>query len=278
MSMVFTIPHFEMEDCIPGTVVYPPGGKYGPRINREIQLVLLHSGSMEVNIDGTEHKVKPGYAMLILPGQTVSITFSKHSDSWHRWVSLTPIIDIRQLVPELFNLPLLCPISWSLNQLIDLMLNQQRLDTLAYRTLQRTFGLAAIQIYAEDSQYRASPDNHPALLTVKSFIGNQFKQKLDLAHLAQSANISPSHLIRLFREHEGISPVQYLWLFRVERGLELLRTTGLSVGEIANQCGFSSLFHFSRLVKKRTGETPTEIRALFWSGDHHRIPNEEESS
>lgn len=81
---------------------------------------------------------------------------------------------------------------------------------MAYHSLQRTLGLAAIQIYAEDSQYRSSPDNHPAILAFKSFIGDQFKESMNLADLAQSANISPSHLTRLFRKKQGISPIQYL--------------------------------------------------------------------
>lgn len=128
--MDMAIPHFEMEDCIAGTVVYPPGGKYGPRVYREIQLVILHSGSMEVNIDGTVHKVKQGHVMLILPGQTVSITFTKVHESWHRWVSLPPVINIHGIIPELFNLPFICPISLYLNQLIDLMLNHNGLSQL----------------------------------------------------------------------------------------------------------------------------------------------------
>ncbi|WP_171643763.1 helix-turn-helix domain-containing protein [Paenibacillus phytorum] len=267
MRSFLKIPHFEMNRCMAGTVIYPISGKYGPRLYNEIQLVLLHSGSMEVDIDGNLFKVSMGHVLLILPGQTVSIQFSKLSESWHRWVTITPMINIMEIVPELYQLPLVCTLSSSLNQLIDLMLNYQSFATTDYDSF-HILGLAAIQIYADDCQNRSSAIKNPEILTVKSYIGDHLNQKINLEKLAQIANISPSHLIRLFRENEGSSPIQYLWTIRIERGLELLRTTGLSIGEIASQCGFSTLFHFSRLVKRKTGKTPTEVRALQWSGQY----------
>ena len=35
-----------------GEVTYPPGGTLGPRRQHDVQLVLLHSGSMTVWVDG----------------------------------------------------------------------------------------------------------------------------------------------------------------------------------------------------------------------------------
>lgn len=267
MRSELDIPDFEVEHCVAGTVVYPPGGKYGPRFYRDIQLVLLHSGSMEVDIDGQSYKVRPGHVMLLAPGQTITILFHKHEDSWHRWITLAPTVDIRGGVPALYALPRVIPLSSTMNQLVDLMLNRQNDPTAAYGRLQIDFGLAALRMYAEDCIRRDTPLSHPAILAVQSFVGEKYGGKLELSHMAHSANVSPSHLIRLFRERVGISPMQYLWNFRLERGLELLRTTGLTVGEIADRCGFSNQFHFSRMVKKRTGKTPTGYRAEYWTGD-----------
>lgn len=46
MNETGSMPTFEVKDCYAGTVIYPPGGTYGPRQQVEIQLILLHSGTM----------------------------------------------------------------------------------------------------------------------------------------------------------------------------------------------------------------------------------------
>ncbi|MDQ0900356.1 MULTISPECIES: AraC family ligand binding domain-containing protein [unclassified Paenibacillus] len=70
-----------------GTIVYPPGGRYGPRIQPDIQLVFLHTGSMEVAIDGVHFRLEPGNVALLKPGHIEYFTFADEQDSWHRWVA-----------------------------------------------------------------------------------------------------------------------------------------------------------------------------------------------
>ena len=48
-------PSLVVESANAGTVVYPPGGKFGPRIQQDLQLVMLHTGSLEIDIDGIGH-------------------------------------------------------------------------------------------------------------------------------------------------------------------------------------------------------------------------------
>ncbi|MCS7062178.1 MAG: helix-turn-helix transcriptional regulator, partial [Anaerolineae bacterium] len=76
--------------------------------------------------------------------------------------------------------------------------------------------------------------------------------------------ISAPHLIRLFRRHTGTTPARYWWQLRLERGVELLRETGLSITEIAQRTGFRSSFHFSRLVKQRYRLSPRALRKQAW--------------
>jgi AraC family transcriptional regulator of arabinose operon len=101
---------------------------------------------------------------------------------------------------------------------------------------------------------------------VKSLIQERYQEELALVDLAAKAHVSPGHLIRLFRKHEAMTPTQYLWRYRVERGVELLRTTGLAIGEVAERCGFKTSYHFARMVKAYKGRPPKEIRCNDWNG------------
>lgn len=55
------------------TIVYPAGGTFGPRVQRDYQLVMLHSGDLHVRIDRTVHHMPRGHVVLLRPGHTESL-------------------------------------------------------------------------------------------------------------------------------------------------------------------------------------------------------------
>ncbi|MCI3279059.1 helix-turn-helix transcriptional regulator [Streptomyces cylindrosporus] len=84
--------------------------------------------------------------------------------------------------------------------------------------------------------------------------------ELDLDVVAAHAGYSRYHFLRAFKEAYGETPGQYLTHRRIERAEEMLRSADLSVTEICNLVGFSSLGPFSSRFKARTGLTPSEYR------------------
>ncbi|MDQ6419744.1 helix-turn-helix domain-containing protein [Paenibacillus sp. LHD-117] len=72
--------------------------------------------------------------------------------------------------------------------------------------------------------------------------------------------ISRGYFFDLFKQATGISPAQYVIQFRINRSKEDLRLTDLSITEIADKHGFSSLHYFSKLFRKLTGLSPREYR------------------
>ncbi len=70
----------------------------------------------------------------------------------------------------------------------------------------------------------------------------------------------PNYINRLFKKHFGQSMHQYVITCRTEQALTLLRTTSLSVEEIAQRVGFSSLKHFSITFKRLYGCPPNRFR------------------
>ncbi|MFC7743619.1 helix-turn-helix transcriptional regulator [Nocardiopsis composta] len=71
----------------------------------------------------------------------------------------------------------------------------------------------------------------------------------------------PTHLRRSFRSAFGESPHAYLCRRRIERACRLLRSTDLSVTDIARAVGYESLGTFTRRFVRMVGETPTRHRA-----------------
>ena len=82
----------------------------------------------------------------------------------------------------------------------------------------------------------------------------------DLKQLAKIANVTPQHLIRLFRNSMGYTPVQYCFLIKITASIRLLLFTNDSVTDISIRVGFKSTNAYTKKFKDFTGITPTYFR------------------
>lgn len=78
--------------------------------------------------------------------------------------------------------------------------------------------------------------------------------------MARGCGLSPSQLIHRFKQLTGLPPYNYLLKCRVRAAQTLLRTTGQTITEIAQQLNFSSSQHFAMQFKLELGITPSELR------------------
>lgn len=255
-----------------GTVEYGPGGTFGPRVQTSLQLVLVHTGQAKIWVDDASFVVPKGHVALLLPGSTERFEFAREQRTWHRFIH-TFVAELAPAVrAELEKLPKYIPLSDKINQLTDMiMVLQQNREEPVNAELLCSLGRSAILTYmSECKSMEAVRCQHPAVLLAKAAVAARYGEPLALADLAKAASVTPEHLIRLFRRDEGMTPTQYVWRFRIERSLEMLRSTGLAIGEIADRTGFKTTYHYARMIKQRTGMTPTELRRQSWdAGTQH---------
>ncbi|QHT62242.1 AraC family transcriptional regulator [Paenibacillus lycopersici] len=246
-------------DC--GTIVYSPGGRYGPRYQTDFQLVLLHTGHLTVTIDGTSHPVTPGNVVLLKPGHWEYFEFAPDRETWHRWIA----VDVPDTgAAELDAFPFMLPISPEINQLTDLMLAMKP-GAAADSPRMKCLGLAALHQFSHEYQCEEpAAIAHASVVAAKRAIHERFAHDWSFNELAMQVNVTPEHLIRLFHAHENTTPIKYLWHYRVRQAVEMLAVTDGTAAEIAERCGFKSAIHFSKCLKQRTGKSPTEIRREAW--------------
>ncbi|TMV47002.1 AraC family transcriptional regulator [Paenibacillus mesophilus] len=87
-----------------------------------------------------------------------------------------------------------------------------------------------------------------------------YTEPLRIEQLAQLVGVHRTHFSQAFAKKYGLAPQQFLLRLRIDRAKELLRDTGLSVGEIALSIGYPDLYAFSRAFKTHTGQSPSEYR------------------
>lgn len=95
------------------------------------------------------------------------------------------------------------------------------------------------------------------------FIEEHLHEKLLLEEIAQKAHFSPFHFHRLFSVVVGETLNSFITRKRIERGAShLANKKEMSITEISDKVGFTSLSSFSRAFKKFYGMSPAEFRAL----------------
>ena len=246
-----------------GDVLYPPGGAFGPRVQPFVQLVLLHSGSMTVWIDGTPRHVGSAHVALLLPGHTERFAFAETEETFHSWMHADMPALPAELRARLEALPWSIPLSPALADLQRQAIGLRATSLPTAHVLLITVGAQMLWRYIGEAEQQTASHvtgDHPAVERARQFIDAQIGEPCDLAAIAAAAAISPAHLVRLFRAQLGTTPIAYLWQRRVARGIELLTYTGLPIGMIAERCGFQTSYHFSRKIHAATGKAPRALR------------------
>lgn len=104
--------------------------------------------------------------------------------------------------------------------------------------------------------------------TVKQCIQkNLGNPELNRNLIANEIHMNPDYLSHLFHKKTDISLSNYILEQRILFAKKLLSLTNLSVQQVSEKCGFSSISYFHRQFKKLTNQTPQQYR------DMHRNQN-----
>lgn len=101
-----------------------------------------------------------------------------------------------------------------------------------------------------------SPGTEPRRLKlVRDYLKSHYAENVSLSQLAAVANLSPFHLLRVFRERVGVPPHEYQTQLRIVHARRLIHR-GHSISQAAHESGFFDQSHLSRNFKRIVGITP----------------------
>lgn len=83
---------------------------------------------------------------------------------------------------------------------------------------------------------------------------------INIPSLSAMCNISEGYFRRLFKEHTGTSPINYIRNLKINYARELLLSDTYNVKDVAELCGYSDTTIFSREFKKMVGILPSKFR------------------
>ena len=156
----------------------------------------------------------------------------------------------------------------TLRQMATILLQQKRNGFQAGRLFLDSMATALssylVSTYSAVLPLKASLTGGLAPSTLRrciDFIQANLSGAIHLDDLARESGMSPSHLIRSFRQSTGKSPYQYVLELRTNRAKSLMQDKRLGFTEIALNSGFANQHHLSRIFRKLVGITPSRYRA-----------------
>ncbi len=110
-----------------------------------------------------------------------------------------------------------------------------------------------------------SPQNYhddENIVTIQEWMHSCYHDEITLEILSEKFGISIRSLNRRFKQATGKSPMQYLQQLRIENAQELLKTSNLSIAEVAFNVGYPDNSYFSALFRKAISVSPKQYRNL----------------
>lgn len=215
-----------------------------------------------VHLDHFELTLRQGQALVILPYQFHH--YSHLRSTKLKWLFCSFELDSYGILEPLRN-RVIDPREKSLNTLSQLLHEWHSPASglqagLVQCTLVRLlFGLR--QDLKHGKGKAPSESGSSLLRTVNRLLEEWRGRTVTVSDLAGAVGYSESHIRLLFKQDVGVPLGTYIQNYRINRAISLLRTTSLSIADVAENAGFGSPQACSRMFKQATGQTPREFRA-----------------
>ncbi|WP_269522375.1 AraC family transcriptional regulator [Coraliomargarita parva] len=257
--------------------------------NRGMELTYISRGRMEWVVDGRIEVVQQGEIFFTLPWQLHGspVLQQPENDAWHLLFKLGG--DYRQPKQPL-NFPQSLgfskavqarlsrcfsgaprhawPASPRIQKLFPWMVQEFESDDLLRRHNGRNL-LAAILVELariiesepEESGHASTGERRISrfLESLKTECGEEWT----LEKMAAACGVRRTRFSNVVQKLTACAPMVYLQRLRIDLARDMLREDGISVTEIAFQCGFSSSQYFANVFRRMVGLSPTEYRRCF---------------
>jgi len=233
-------------------------------VHRRMILKTILSGKLTAVIDGLSFPLEAGDSVLFFPLQF-------HSSLDEENIPKHSFIAISFLLPENNFAPLL-PLKNRVLRLSDedfaalkdiagAFFNEKG----AVSHSEAVLKLAGILLH----QLEKTGSTDPEMLSgggahhkIFDFIRSNFDKQLSVKTLAVEFGRSPESIRKIFQKYfPGLTPGRLIAKLQMQQAVELLENTESSIGDIAEKCGYSDTFTFSKKFKKVIGLSPREYRA-----------------
>ncbi|MDD5688435.1 MAG: helix-turn-helix domain-containing protein [Elusimicrobia bacterium] len=115
-------------------------------------------------------------------------------------------------------------------------------------------------ILIELKKISKSKESHPMISSLRSFMKEHLKERLNLEKLAEYIGVSKYHFLRTYKKLTGRTPMDDLRIIRAETAKDMLFTTDSPLKAISKEVGFADEYQLSKVFRKQFGTPPGQFR------------------
>ncbi|MCI9441587.1 MAG: AraC family transcriptional regulator [Ruminococcus sp.] len=248
-----------------------PLSSYGPHIRSHylFHYVISGCGTLQATDEnGTDHTyhIRSNQGFLIVPKQITTYTADEEHPWEYTWIEFDGMHAKEALMVS--GLSINNPVYRSSEKIYSEKLKESMLY-IAHHPNETPFNLLShlymfIDCLMRSSASRTTPSSSGMskyyMEWAFSYIDQNFQNNITIGSIADSCKIHRNYLCKIFREHLGVSPQEFLITYRMNKAVQLLKTTSLSIKDIVNAVGYPNQLHFSRAFKNVYGISPSQWR------------------
>lgn len=110
---------------------------------------------------------------------------------------------------------------------------------------------------------RKTEGNSRAVGQVQQYLKEHFREEINLEKIASLVGLTGAYISTIFKKETGMTLTNFLIQIRIERAKEMIRTTNMTINEIAYAVGYVDARYFSKLFIKIVGIKPVEYRRFY---------------
>lgn len=264
--------HFHFKLINYGTIQLEANMKTNKRFLPHYRIFVASKGSFELRRNTLHYPLNTHDLVMILPNTLYSALCKETSGCFFYLDFTFDNIQDEKEFNELFRIQDIC--------LFKNLLTDRQMDNLAHLDQTVQINYPGTYLLVESMLYRIlivmlkrmleeehtftihNPDNAKERLVLAccQYIDEHLNETITVRQLSKALNYSENYIYKAFNDTLKISCKSYINDYRLLRGLQDLKATTLSVSEIAQRNGFSTVYHFSNAFKKKYGYSPLNYR------------------
>lgn len=231
--------------------------EYAPHFHKNMELILLQSGTMHVTVNGETRQLFAGQGAMILSNQIHSFVVPESAVAWVAVFSEDYVPYFSSMIKTKQGSTFLFTPTPSVLSLIESSLMRGECSTL----MRKACFYAACDDYLRQVSLEPRQEKSSFLVgQLLDWIAKHYTEDISLKQAAEEFGYEYHYLSRLLNQNFAISFTGILAAYRVEHAVQLLQTTDLTITQIAERSGFQSIRGFNLSFKKITGKTPNDYR------------------
>lgn len=109
---------------------------------------------------------------------------------------------------------------------------------------------------------------HDLIQAINHFFRTNLHRQISMGELCQALNYSPTYIIRVVKQHFGMTPMEYFNKMKIDEARRMLDSSdSIKIKDIADTLGFSNQHYFSKVFKQYVGCNPTDYKSRRSAGD-----------